>query len=215
MSEIVRVALNQTSGKINWPSRCPRCGTQKDLINIEGRVLRETSSYRIVSVVFRRETTSFHFPVCRQHSFQNEIGMKLLERSFSMTAIRGLIYISLVFIISLLYSRFYEHRPMTSFIQGYQESKVVTTLFLLAGPVGVFLLLWARKVASVCPIKIDGSVDVVSIRFKNKEYARDFRQANLKATHRFNTVTPIFFLRPWFWMMVIFVCLFLFLLRSK
>src|SRR5690349_19058971 len=37
MAEIVRVAMTGGIGPLKWPQRCPRCGTSRELIYLDGR----------------------------------------------------------------------------------------------------------------------------------------------------------------------------------
>jgi len=202
MSELVRVSLNHTdNGQINWPNRCPRCGSSERLIYVEGRVgaeLKEGAfSFSVVTTLMRMQTevTTFRFPVCREHAFSNEVGIRLLEKALPLNLLRGLIYLA-----------FYLFCDTTVRILMGDSARwlrlrhdFVFDGFMLFGLLGMITLLWARRAAATRPMKLDMDSSIVTIRFRDAQYARDFKRANAKATHRLSTAGRVFFLRPAFW----------------
>jgi hypothetical protein len=212
MSEVVRVALKEVSDGINWPSRCPQCGTIESLTNMRGRVIRQSGSYQIFAFVFQQQTIDFHIPICSKHSSSNEFGMRILEKSLVMSILRGITYLSLAFILAFLSAKLFWNKSLSEFSYLLRWKEISMIIFFLYGPIGLLVILWARKLASVCPIKIDDDADIISLRFADEEYARDFKRANSRATRRSNTDKPVFYLRPWFWktLLSIFVFIFIF-----
>lgn len=212
MSEVVRVALKEVSEGINWPQRCPQCGTLESLTDMKGRVIRQSGSYQIIAFVFQQQTIDFHIPICSKHSFTNELGMKILERSLVMSILRGITYLSLSFMLAFISAKLFWNKSLSEFAYLFRWEAISMVLFFLYGLTSLPVILWARKAASVCPIKIDDDADIISLRFTDEKYARDFKRVNSKATRRSNTDKPIFFLQPWFWktLLSIFVFLFIF-----
>lgn len=103
MSDVVRIALNQTeNGQIHWPKRCPRCGATESLVNVEARVgvQHKEGGFSVNPTTallrMRTETTEFSFPVCKQHAFANELGIRILEKSLIPNLFRGSIYLALL-----------------------------------------------------------------------------------------------------------------------
>jgi hypothetical protein len=212
MSEVVRVILKEVSEGINWPQRCPQCGTLESLIEMKGRVFRQSGSYQIIAFVFQQQTIDFHIPICSKHSFTNELGMRILQRSLVMSILRGITYLSLLFILSFVSAKLFWHISLSEFSYLFRWKDISMMIFFLYGVTGLLVILWARKAASVCPIKIYDDADIISLRFTDEKYAKDFKRANSRATRRSNTDKPIFFLHPWFWktLLSIFVFIFIF-----
>ncbi len=209
MSEVVRIAIyGSENGKINWPNRCPHCGTTGDLINVNGRVVRESVGNLAILVgvlTFRRETTNIGFLVCRKHASQCELANRLLERSSIFGLVRVAIYLGLAFCLMLLSSLLTHTTTLASVIERGGFGPILFSGF---GVLGIFVLWWARSNASVRLLSIDSGTDVVSIRFHDKKYARDFKRANVKATHRYLTEAPSFWMRPGFWKLVLVILVF-------
>jgi hypothetical protein len=65
----------------------------------------------------------------------------------------------------------------------------------------------------LAPIRVDADMDVIEIRFSDKNYAGEFRKANSQATSRLLTDSPPFFMRPLFWKIVCLVALLAFIGR--
>ena len=217
MSEIVRIALDHTeNGRISWPKRCPRCGVTESLINVDARVGVQHKegkfSFGLLTTLLRMRTeaTEFSFLACQRHAFANEFAIRLLERSLLPSFGRGVVYLA---VLLLGLSAFKVLKGETTLAALFDRG-FGFTFFLLFGLVGITAIIWARKVASVWPVSMDQRTRVVSIKFSNDNYAKDFRRANARATHRLLTARPVFFLRPRFWGWVIFLAFLVFVFRQ-
>jgi hypothetical protein len=207
VAENVRVAMFAGVAPLKWPERCPRCGSQKDLIYLNGRVVRET----FVGFRFRRikqEIISIPILMCREHAIQNEIGGKILERGIAMNLFRGVVYISIVFSIVILIQIGTGQRAFASLVQLDSRRLLY---FMGFGYVGLIAIIWARLVTSVRPVQFDPDYDVAVLRFSDEKYAREFKRANIKATSGALTQSPPFFMRASFWKMVLVVGLLIFI----
>jgi hypothetical protein len=175
MAETVKISLVQAEdGRIKWPSRCPRCGATDDLTYVDGRVGVETrntgetayaGTFKVVEVAW----TAIKFPVCKEHSFQNEVGIRLLEKNLFGYIVRGMIYFAFFFFCSMMY-KIVTHKA--TFSQVFGGDSLALKVYMLFGIVGLLAILWARKSASVWPLYIDKPTGVVTIRFQDQNYAR-------------------------------------------
>lgn len=205
MSELVKISLaHLDNSQMIWPLYCPRCGATANLVRVEARVgvvHDDGHSLSVLSSILNMttEATYLSFPVCKRHALSNQVGIRLLEKSSVPRFLRFLIY--LAFFV-FCFTAFQVFSGDNSILLKVKQNTSFA-YFLLAGPVGLLTILWARSVSSVWPIDIDSSKNVVSIRFINEHYAQEFKRANPRATHRLATRTTLFFLRKDFWVFVI------------
>ena len=207
MAEIVRVAMTGDIGPLKWPQRCPRCGSTKELIYLDGRAARESATPGLGYWRFRREGFNIPILMCRDHAISNQIGGRLLERTMFLMAGRGFLYISIFTSLILLFQFVTRQRSPVQFIHTTPKEFIG---YLALGWIGAWALLWARRVAAVRAIRLDPDTDVVVLRFADPDYARDFKKANSKATSRLAD-PPFFLARASFWKMVLVIGLFAFI----
>lgn len=208
MAEIVRVAMTGDTGPLKWPQRCPRCGSSKELIYLDGRAARESATPGLGYWRFRRESYSISILMCRRHAIPNQIGGRLLERTMFIMALRGFLYLSMLMSLGLVFQIATGQRTLTQSIHG---APALFLGYLAAGWGGAWALIWARRVSAVRPLRLDPDTDVVVLRFADEKYARDFKKANIKATSRELAGAPVFFARPSFWKMVLVLALLAFI----
>lgn len=183
---------------IIWPKRCPTCGSVEDLISVEFTAMRRKSSYFVIYLRVVTESYKLSFLSCRRHAYKNEIGISILRQTAMMALTRLLIYVLCFSSLRAVYLVISGQLPLSSYTAN-------PAVFIIMG-IGVFgtlLILWAKKVTSILPLHLDADMDVAVIQMSDKIYARDFRRANPKATHRLLTREPPFFLRPDFWKAII------------
>lgn len=199
MAENVRIALNAGIDAISWPKRCPRCGRKDKLISVDSRVVRLSAHAPTKfgsMLTIRSETVHLSFLACDQHAHQNEIGVRILEKTPLMSLLRLLAYVAFTFDALLLFQVVYRHESLSTL---FHDTPTFFRFGLLYGLVGVALIVWARRVSSVRPIRMDADMDVIDIRFSDEKFAGEFRKANPRATSRQLTDRPPFFMRPLFW----------------
>lgn len=208
MAEKVRIAVN-TAGisAINWPKRCPRCAATEKLISVDSRVVRMSAHapQKLGSILtIRSEIVHLSFLACQQHAYQNEAGVRILEKTPAMSLLRLLAYVAFAFDVLLLSQIILRHRSLAAL---FHDTPTSFLFFLLYGLIGVMLILWARSVSSVWPMRMDADMDVLEIRFTDESYAGSFRKANAKATSKQLTDAPPFFMRPLFWKIICLIAL--------
>ena len=211
MAENIRVAVNAGIKAINWPKRCPRCGRKEKLISVDSRVVRLSAAApkRFGAILaIRSETVHLSFLACDQHAYQNEIGVRILEKTPLMSLLRLLAYVALFFDALLSFQVVSRHQSLSTLIH---DTPAFFQFGLLYGLIGIGLIIWARRVSSVWPIRMDADMDVITIRFSDENYAGEFRKANPQATSRQLTDSPPFFMRPLLWKMVCLVGLLAFI----
>ena len=144
-------------------------------------------------IPFKSDILRLSFRACKQHALPNEIGIRILEKTPLMYLLRWLTYYAFICITLMLVQIGYRHEsPLKFFFEiplGFRYS-------MLFGLLGVILVIWAKKVSSVLPIRFDADMDVVEIRFSDEVYAKEFRIANPLVTLKLLTDRPSFFLRP-------------------
>jgi len=189
MPENVSINLN-TPGTLSWPERCPRCGATGDLVWRTVKVVRNNQSpgnRRAGLFLYMQESVGISVPTCRAHADTNQVGGALLGRDIKSIVLRASIYFSLLCLAGSL-------RSALSPLGGgaFVGMDIGWWLLCLWGPLGVALLLWARQVAAVRPIRLDPHHDIAILRFQDSAYARDFRRMNARATARSAVaVTPV------------------------
>ena len=207
MAENVRIAVNAGINTISWPKRCPRCGRKDKLISADSRVVRLSAQAPTklgAILAIRSETVHLSFLACDQHAHQNEIGVRILEKTPLISLLRLFAYVAFTFDALLLFQVVSGHQSLSTL---FHDTPTFFRFGLLYGFIGVALIVWARKAASVWPIRMDADMDVIAIRFSDEKYAGEFRKANSQATSRQLTDSPPFFTRPLFWKIVCVVAL--------
>ena len=210
MAENVRISVDAGIGAISWPKRCPRCGGKEKLISVDSRVVRLSAHAPTKfgsMLAIKSEIAHLSFPACVQHAHQNEIGVRILEKTSPMALLRLLAYVAFTFDVLLLFQVIFRHQSLTTL---FHDTPAFFRFGLLYGLIGVILIVWARRVSSVWPIRMDADMDVIEIRFSDEKYAGEFRKANAQATSRRLTDSPPFYMRPLFWKIVCLIALFAF-----
>jgi hypothetical protein len=108
-----------------------------------------------------------------------------------MSLLRLLSYIAFTFDALLLFQVISGHQSLSTLLHG---TPTVFRCGLFYGLIGVILIIWARRVSSVWPIRMDAAMDVIEIRLSDENYAGEFRKANSQATSRLLTDSPPFFM---------------------
>ena len=188
MADTVRIALNEP-GPLKWPQRCPRCGSTDDLVYLDSRVVRNNrgpqnrlstlqSLARIRTIEYVQESFTLSVLMCRRHAYSNQTGGLLLGYGVPMKLLRASIYIGLLCFVLFF------HGALTggSVVEKFRSVPVGALAFCAWGAIGVLALVWARRVASVRPVRLDPDYDIAIMRFENEKYARDFKRMNLKHT---------------------------------
>ena len=183
MAETVRIALN-APGPLKWPSRCPRCGATDDLVLLDAKVVRnnrgpENRRSSASILLYTQESIRLPVPMCRMHAHTNQAGGALLGRDVTMIVLRASIYVS---ILCGLMSIWMQLRSGFAGFRAFGDVSIGWWLWCLYGVAGVPVLLWARQVAWVRPLRLDPDYDIAVMRFKDAQYARDFKRMNLKIT---------------------------------
>ncbi|MET3130631.1 hypothetical protein AAKU55_000888 [Oxalobacteraceae bacterium GrIS 1.11] len=209
MAETVRVAVNQ-GDTISWPKRCPKCGSTENLIAVECSPARESFSYWGTHASVRTESVQLTFFACNRHAYANEVGIFLLKKTAVMFFLRMLIYAVFMMIPLAIVQLVSRQMPLS-----YYTHNSAALYLMLFGLLGVVLILWARSAASVLPLRLDADRDIVIIRFADNTYARDFKRANPRSTHRLLTRAPPFFMRPDFWKVILVVLAVFFISRMS
>jgi hypothetical protein len=188
MADTVRIAINEP-GPLKWPQRCPRCGSTRDLVYLDTRVVRNNrgpqnklstlqSLARINTIEYVQESFTFSVLMCRRHALDNQTGGLLLGYGVPMKLLRASVYIG--FLGCLLFLR--GALTGTGLAAEYRGLSAGMLAFCVWGAIGVLALVWARHVAHVRPLRLDPDYDIAIMRFKDEKYARDFKRMNLKAT---------------------------------
>ena len=144
-------------------------------------------------IPFKSEILRLSFRACKQHALPNEIGIRILEKTPLMYLLRWLAYYAFICIVLMFVHIGNQHESLLKFFFG---TPLIFRYFMLFGLLGVILVVWARKVSRVWPIRIDADADVVEIRFSDEIYAKDFRIANPLVTLKLLTDSPPFFCVP-------------------
>ena len=191
MPENVSINLNMP-GTLSWPERCPRCGATGDLVWRNVKVVRNNQSpgnaRSLVVYWYVQESVGISVPMCRAHADTNQVGGALLGRDVKSIVLRASIYVSLLCLAGWVGGAL-----MSPLGRGaFSGMQIGWWLWCLWGPLGAALLVWARKVAAVRPIRLDPHHDIATLRFQDAAYARDFKRMNARSTARSAVaVTPI------------------------
>lgn len=170
--------------------------------------MRESYSLWLNRLTIETEGVLITSFACRDHAWPNEIGIAMWRKTGLMSFARLLVYLACALTILAAVN-------LRTSAVTWEHYRATRGMFYLAGfaLVGMLVLWWGRRAAAVLPLRMDPDRDVAVIRFSDKAYARDFRRANVRATHPRAVVAPVFFLRPDFWKLIIVLGLILFLSR--
>ena len=189
MADTVRIALNEP-GPLKWPQRCPRCGSTRDLVYLDARVVRNNrgpqnqltvlqSLSRMGTVEVVQEWFTLSILMCRKHAYSNQTGGQLLGYGVPMKVVRATIYLGFVGCLLFFWGA---HSNGLSLAQQLHQVPIGMLAYCAYGAAGVLALLWARRVAWVRPVRLDPDYDIAILRFKDEKYARDFKRMNTRHT---------------------------------
>lgn len=200
MPEIVRVATNEEGVELSWPARCPRCGAApRRLVPSVSRVgqVKSLRPNLMGGWTMRSNVMYVSVPMCEVHAGSNSLANKILERSPLMAGLRGVAWMGLAMLLSLLASIF--TRRGVSHLMELDAF----LLFPLFGIVGGLTVWWARQNTSVRPARFDPDMDVVEIEFADTRYAHAFKRANRDVTDSLLTAAPPWYMRSLLWKVVL------------
>jgi hypothetical protein len=195
MPEVVRIAITDNAVSLTWPPRCPRCGVDSGLTTSTNRVGR-VSSIRpnlMGGFTMRSDVMVVSVPMCERHAGANTVANLILQRSPLMAGLRGLAWVGLALLASMLVAAVRERGF------GHIADMGAFLLFPAIGIVGGLAMLWARKNSSVWPKSFDPDVDVLEVQFADERYARHFKRANRDATDSLLTAAPPWYMRKLLW----------------
>jgi len=204
MGEIVRYSMVGHRSAVQWPQRCPCCGTDKNLTYSQARVARESAS---VDIKIRLRTEWYDFPIltCRDHAFSNWLGGKILEKTAVATMFRGVVYMSLFLLVAKVSQCVIGRTTWHATMEDHNSANFV----MLWGAIGVFgllVILWAKLVAKAYVLKLDTDQEVAILHFASEKYAREFKRINIKATSNRLAGSLPFFMRSRFVKIVLILC---------
>ena len=203
MAEVVYVKLSRASSGINWPPGCPACGVTGRLRSMKAHLVKMKASSNGATVSVGEKTLTVDVPMCAAHASSNEWALTLLEKGVFMTGLRGLSYFSFFMSCFYLYQKLAYHIVLSDIADLLGTGKTGILIFFGFGWLGMLTILWAKSAASVRPIKFDDATKVLLIRFLNKRYAADFKQANPWATQQPESQFKAFFKGPWPWIILL------------
>lgn len=189
MADTVRIAMNEP-GALKWPQRCPRCGSTHDLVYLDSRVVRNNrgpqnklsvlqSLSRINTVEYVQEWFTISVLMCRTHAYSNQTGGLLLGYGVPMKIVRASVYLGFLCFLLFFYGAWTNGLTLAA---QFHHLPVGMLAYCAWGLAGVLVLLWARRVAWVRPVRLDPDYDIAIMRFKDEKYARDFKRMNIRHT---------------------------------
>lgn len=205
MPETVRVAVNEEGVDLQWPARCPRCGAApKRLVPSTSRVgqVKSLRPNLMGGWTMRSNVMYVSVPMCQVHADSNSLANKILEKSPLMTGLRGVAWVGMAMLATLLLS------AVTRRGGGHPADLDAFLLLPLFGLVGGLMLWWARRNTSVRPARFDPDMDVVEIEFADTRYAHAFKRANRAVTDSLLTAAPPWYMRSLLWKVVLVFVLF-------
>ena len=207
MSETVRILVNRGEAMV-WPQRCPRCGAKDNLVAVQSTAVRESFSLWLNSLTIGTESLEITSVACQDHAWPNELGINIWKKTGLTFLARMLVYLACALTLLAVFN-------LLRGVVTWEHDRETGGMFLLGGfaLAGALVLWWGRRAAAVLPLRLDQDQDVAVIRFRDKDYAREFRRANARATNPRLVAPPVFFMRPDFWKVVIVIGLVLFLAR--
>jgi hypothetical protein len=188
MSEDVSIAIAERT-LLKWPQRCPRCGSTMSLVERRARFSRLTPrrrpgksalDYFITGNIVSRhwlEDVRLQVPVltCREHARANQLGGALLFHGPLSTFFRASIYVGVVAYVLVGALCLFGDAKAVPPLAEWPAKAFAYAAWSIAGAAAIA---WARHVAWARPLRIDGQYQVVTLRFRDGAYAREFRAMN-------------------------------------
>jgi hypothetical protein len=190
MAEDVRIAMTERT-LLNWPQRCPRCGSTSALVKRDALLLRmirrrsrresALDHFLLGDVNFGAASDNLRIPIltCWAHARSNQIGGSFLRHDVMGSFLRQSIYVGaaclVLFVVACLRSGASLEAEFASLPSGMRA-------YAAWSIVGVAALAWARHVAWVRPIRLDENFQTATVRFRDAAYAREFKAMNPEAT---------------------------------